>query len=105
MATLEVAPGRIVSNPGFLSGRPRIADTRIGVHHIVVWHEQLGMSPDDIASEYDLSLGDVHAALAYYYTHQSEIDADLRAESLLVDQMQQLDSSPLQEKLRARRNA
>lgn len=105
MTTLDVAPGRIVSSPEFLGGRPRIADTRIGVHHIVVWHDQLGMSPDDIASEYDLSLGDVHAALAYYYTHQSEIDADIRAESALVDQMQQLYPSPLQEKLRARRDA
>jgi uncharacterized protein (DUF433 family) len=104
MAILEVAPGRIVSNPDFLGGRPRIADTRIGVHHIVVWHEQLGMSPDDIASEYELSLGDVHAALAYYYSHQSEINADLRAEAALIDQMQQLYPSVLQEKLRARRD-
>jgi hypothetical protein len=75
------------------------------VQHIVVWHDQLGMSPDDIASEYDLSLGDVHAALAYYYTHQSEIDADIRAEAALVEQMQQRYPSPLQEKLRARRHA
>lgn len=103
MTTLEVAPGRIVSDPEFLGGRPRIADTRIGVHHIVVWHDQLGMSPDTIASEYGLTLGDVHAALAYYYTHQGEIDVGLRAEAVLLDQMEQAYPSPLQEKLR--RNA
>jgi len=33
----------------------------------VIGHERLGLSADEIAGEYGLSLGDVYAALAYYY--------------------------------------
>jgi hypothetical protein len=41
----------------------------------------MGMSPEQIASEYvGLTLADVHAALAYYHDHKEEIRAYLREE-------------------------
>ena len=51
--------------PGICGGKPRIAGHRITVRQIVVWHDRLGRGADDIATEYDLQLSDVYAALAY----------------------------------------
>lgn len=54
--------------------RACIVGTRISVADIYVWHELLGMSPDQIVSEYPfLSLAQVHAALAYFFEHAEEI--------------------------------
>jgi uncharacterized protein (DUF433 family) len=38
------------------------------------------LSVEEIAEHYHLSIGQVHAALAYYYLHQDEIDARIRAD-------------------------
>jgi uncharacterized protein (DUF433 family) len=63
-------------------GKPRITGHRITVQDVVVWHERLGLSADEIASEYGLSLADVYAALAYYYDHREEIDRAIRKVTL-----------------------
>ncbi|MFW6161213.1 MAG: DUF433 domain-containing protein [Planctomycetota bacterium] len=65
---------------GVAGGRPRIAGHRITVQDIVIWHERLGRSADEIAAEYDLTLADVYAALAYYYDHRAELDEAIRAD-------------------------
>src|SRR5262245_31021327 len=58
---------RIVSTPGVCGGRPRIDCHRITVEDIAVWHERMGISPDEIVSSHpSITLSDVHAALAYY---------------------------------------
>lgn len=67
----------IVTTPGVAGGRPRIAGHRIRVQDVAIWHERLGMSPDEIADEYDLSLGQVYAALAYYFDHRDEIRREI----------------------------
>jgi uncharacterized protein (DUF433 family) len=70
--------GHIAIAPGFCGGKPHIAGHRIKVQHIAAWHEQCGMSPDEIVAEHPgLSLAEVHAALAYYYDHREVIDADI----------------------------
>jgi uncharacterized protein (DUF433 family) len=48
-----------------VGGKLRIAGHRITVQNIVIWHERLGLSADEIATEYGLSLADLYAALAY----------------------------------------
>ena len=70
--------GHIAITPGVVSGEPRIAGRRIKVRHIVVWHERMGMTLDEIADEYELELADMHAALAYYFIHREAIDQDIR---------------------------
>ena len=50
--------------PGICSGKPRIAGHRITVAHIAIWHERLGKCADEIATEYDLTLANIYAALA-----------------------------------------
>jgi uncharacterized protein (DUF433 family) len=97
--TIDTVKEHIISTPDVLGGKPRIASTRIGVHHIAVWHDRLGMSADTIATEYNLSLADVHAGLTYYYDHQDEINAMIRAEEAFVDAMLQQTPSKLKAKI------
>ncbi|MCL4255329.1 MAG: hypothetical protein KJ043_16335, partial [Anaerolineae bacterium] len=47
---------------------------------VVMAHLYHDQNPDDIALAYDVSLASVYAALAYYYEHRADIDADLRAQ-------------------------
>lgn len=70
---------RIVRTAGIRGGKPRIAGHRITVSDVAIWHERMGMSPDEIVSEYPtITLSDVHAALAYYFDHRDELDRDIR---------------------------
>lgn len=76
--TVPALDRRIEITPGVAGGRPRIAGHRITVQNVALWHEWMGRTADEIASECDLMLADVHAALAYYYAHQEEIDQSIR---------------------------
>ena len=62
----------------YRGGKPRIAGHRITVQDVVIWHEWLGRSADEISAEYGLDLVDVYAALANYYDHQPEMDQAIR---------------------------
>ena len=72
--TTQSLDRHIVATPGTLGGKPRIAGRRISVEHIAIWHDHLGKTVDEICAEYELSLVEVHAALAYYYDHRAEIE-------------------------------
>jgi uncharacterized protein (DUF433 family) len=94
---------RIVNTPGVCGGRPRIDGHRITVEDIAVWHERMGMSPDEIVSAYpSITLADVHAALAYYFEHRDRIDQAIAEGKLLVEEMEaNAPPSLLQQKLKA----
>ncbi len=96
---------RIVSTPGTCGGRPRIDGHRIQVEDVAIWHERMGMSPDEIVSEYpSITLADVHAALAYYFENRQRIDADIEAAKRCAEEMKAKGRpSVLQEKLRQRK--
>ena len=66
------------------SGHPRISGTRIRVSNIVFWVEQ-GQSPEEIVANYpQLSLADVHSALAYYFDNREEIDELIQEDEQFV---------------------
>jgi len=90
----------IRSVPGYLGGRPHIAGTRIKVQFIAIWHERMALSPDEIASDYDLPLGAIYAALAYYFDHRAEIDAHIEEDETYVESMRRQTSSLVEAKLR-----
>jgi uncharacterized protein (DUF433 family) len=70
----------IEKRPGVCGGKPCVAGTRIRVQDIYVWHEIEGQTPDEIVSRHrQLTLGDVHAALAYYWDHRAEIQKQIKA--------------------------
>jgi uncharacterized protein (DUF433 family) len=80
--------------------KPRIKGSRIRVVDVAIWHEKLGMSPDEIVQEYpQLTLADVHAALAYYWDHRDAIERRMAQEDAFAEQMRKLYPSPLKEKL------
>ncbi len=60
--------------------KPRIKGSRSRVQDVAIWHGKPGLSPDEIVQEYpQLSLADVHAALAYYWDHRDELTGSSRA--------------------------
>ena len=85
--TTHHAIEHIVSTPGICGGRPRIAGHRITVEDIAAWHEQLGQSPEEIVADYELTLAQVHAALAYYYDHREEIDRQSKEDDKYIERM------------------
>ena len=89
--------------PGVAGGKPRVAGHRISVQDIAIWHERMGRSADEIATEYDLTLADVYAALAYYFDHRNEIDESLRSAGAFAEALRGRTPSKLEAKLAARK--
>src|SRR5437870_13676173 len=84
----QSTPEHIVKTPGVCGGKARIAGHRVRVLDIVAWHEHQGMTPDEIVSHVPtITLADVHIALAYYFDHVGEIQAEMRAERALAEEM------------------
>jgi uncharacterized protein (DUF433 family) len=63
----------IVSDPARDSGKPRVVGTGLTVQYIAELHS-LNWSVDDLVENFDLTPGQVYAALSYYFDHRSEID-------------------------------
>jgi uncharacterized protein (DUF433 family) len=69
----------IVSDPNIRRGRAVIKGTGLEVTDVMYTHTTGDyLSPQEIVKNYGITLGQVHAALAYYYLHQEEIDEQLR---------------------------
>lgn len=65
----------IVRVAGLRGGRPVIEGTGYEVQHIVEYHYAVGMTPQQIAAEWDyLPLAAIFSALAYYHDHREELD-------------------------------
>ena len=63
----------IVRDERHSNGAPTIEGTGIRVEDVAVAYEQSNYGPDEITQlSPDLSLADVHRALAYYYEHVDE---------------------------------
>jgi uncharacterized protein (DUF433 family) len=87
--------------PGIAGGKPRIAGHRITVQNIVIWYERLGKTADEICAEYNLTLAEVYAALAYYFDHREEIDQNIKEDEAFAKALRQESPSRLQMKLKA----
>src|SRR5258706_5201426 len=73
---------KIEGEPARLTRMPRIR-----VAQIVVDYLNHGWSADEICIHYPhLKRAEVHSALAYYFDHQSEIDAEIEAEQILIEE-------------------
>ena len=59
-------------------GVARIDDTRLKVIHLIEVWKSGASTPEKLRDAYPhLSLAQIHAALAYYYDHQSEVDDEI----------------------------
>ncbi len=63
----------IVEDEKHSNGSPTLEGTGIRVKDIASAYEHSGYEPDEITQLYpELSLSDIHRALAYYYDHINE---------------------------------
>ena len=89
----------IETTPGICGGKPRVAGHRITVQQIVIWHDRMGKSADEIAAEYDLDLSDVYAALAFYFDHREDIDHAIEESDDWIEDLRQKTPSIVKQKL------
>jgi uncharacterized protein (DUF433 family) len=68
-------------------GVPLLAGTTMKVVELVTAHLAHGWSPEELHFQFPhLSLGQIHAALGYYWDHKDEIDADIDRRARYVEQ-------------------
>jgi len=84
-------------------GRAWIDDTNTKVIEVVLDKLAYGWSPEEMHYQHygQLSMSQIHAALAYYYDHQAEMDAEIEREDQEIEAlMEKAKDSPLRKRLR-----
>jgi uncharacterized protein (DUF433 family) len=67
-------------------GDARIAGTRMKVTDLVLDKLAHGSSPEQMAQQFPpLTLAQIHSALAYYYDHLPELDAQIECDQRMVE--------------------
>lgn len=81
--------GRLITaSPSIRGGRPRVAGTGVTVNRVVGWYK-LGLTPEEIADKVEnLTLAQVHAALAYYHANREQVEADIAADEAEGDRLE-----------------
>jgi len=84
-------------------GRVWIDQTNVKVIEVVLDQLAYGWSPEEIHFQHPhLSLAQIHAALAFYYDHQAEFDAEIEEDLKSAELMEaQAKDSPLRRRLQA----
>ena len=77
-----------------------IDDTNVKVVEVVLDQIAYGHSPEEIHFQHPhLSLAQVHAALAFYYDHQADLEADIARRYEMAEVLRaQAKASPLQQR-------
>lgn len=101
MTTVETGYAHIVLDEKQV---PIIDDTNMKVIELVAEHLAYGWSPEELAHNFPhLTLGQVHSALAYYWDHQAEIDAEIARDLAWIDELRRnTPEPPFVARLRAR---
>lgn len=74
--------------PGYCGGKAHILGHRVKVEHIAIMHIHRRMSPAAIVEDIPtITLAQVHAALAYFYDHRKEIEAEIREADEFVERL------------------
>jgi uncharacterized protein (DUF433 family) len=101
-----------VSAPGFRhvelddADVPHISGTTMKVVELVMAKIAHGWSPEELHFQFPhLSLAQIHSALAYYWDHKDELDADIERRGRLVSEARGgAGKSPLADKLTGQRD-
>ncbi len=97
-------PEAIVAPHIWLDGRGRawIDKTNVKVIEVVLDHLAYGWSPEEMHYQHPhLSLAQIHAALAYYFDHQAEFDAQVETGLRQAEELAaRSNDSPLRQRLR-----
>ena len=81
-----------------------IDQTNVKVIEVAAEYLAHGDSPEEMCAQHPdtLTLGQIHAALGYYFDHQSEFDREIeRQYQEHVDRLRAAKNSPARQKLRA----
>jgi uncharacterized protein (DUF433 family) len=84
----------IVRTDGVLGSDPRLDGHRISVLQVADMVLEAGHQPEYVADQFDISLADVHSALAYYYEHPDEMDAVRERHDRLEDELAERTATP-----------
>src|SRR3990172_3256701 len=78
-----------------------IDGTQVKIIELAIDKLAHGSSPEEMHFQYPhLSLAQIHAALAYYYDHQAELDSDIERRLKYADDLAEASrDSPLRKKL------
>lgn len=76
----------IVSDPSLRNGHLLIAGTQVRVIDVIASYLYRGLIAEELAVNFGLDMGQVHAALAYYYQHRDELVKQLNAEAAEAEQ-------------------
>ncbi|HXI26262.1 MAG TPA: DUF433 domain-containing protein [Pyrinomonadaceae bacterium] len=87
-------------------GVPWITGANTKVVEVVLDKMAYGWSPEEMHREHPhLSMAQIHGALAYYYEHQDEVDADIERRDRYVEEMRAQQKNPFtREELEKRRS-
>ena len=96
---VQTLDAHIVTNLNIRGGKPHIAGHRITVADIVIWHEMKGLLADEIATQHNISLVNVYAALAYYFDNQHLIEISMNDSERFIDILKEQNPSKLKLKL------
>jgi uncharacterized protein (DUF433 family) len=102
MAQVDTTYEHIVLDDG---GTPVIEGANTKVVEVVLAVRASGISPEQLHLELPhLGLGQIYSALAYYWDHKDELDADIRRRREYGERMrEELGQPPVVERLRALR--
>lgn len=76
----------ICSDPTVQGGRPCLLGSDRSVAEVVMHQLQGDIDDEETAGHFEISLAQVHAAMTYYYLHQTEVDADIAAKASRLEQ-------------------
>jgi uncharacterized protein (DUF433 family) len=89
MATGIQLDAMLTSSPGVCGGRLRIEGTRVTVLQIVTLYKR-GESPEEMTLHWPhVTLAQIHAAIAYYHSHQAEVEQELADERAEYERLEQ----------------
>ena len=87
-------------------GVPVLAGTTMKVVELVMAQRAHGWSAEELSFQFpQLSMGQIHAALAYYWDNRDKLDADIDGRSAVAAKLRSdAGPSPLAERLAAAKN-
>lgn len=83
----DVTAAHIIQIPEVLGGKPFVVGSLVRVQDVYVWHELVGMSADEIATQNHLTMAQVYAALTFAYDNLDQIEASLETDRRLGRQV------------------
>jgi uncharacterized protein (DUF433 family) len=85
-------------------GNAVIAETGMKVTQLIAEVMAYGWSPEELCFQHrNLSMGQIHSALAYYWDHKKEVEAQIEADLQYAEALRQrLGESSLVAKLKAK---